>query len=86
MYNVILHKRVIKFINSRNPKEKQQIKSKFKQLQHNPYPSNKILDLKRLQNQNGFRLRINDYRFIYDVAEWELTIYIEKAGSRGDIY
>jgi len=86
MYNIIMHKRVIKFISTRNPKEKQQIKSKFKQLQQNPYPSNKIIDLKKLQNENGFRLRINDYRFIYNVSDGELTIYMEKAGNRGDIY
>ncbi len=40
MYHIQLHKRVIKFIESRTPKDKQKIKEKFLQLQKNPYPSN----------------------------------------------
>jgi len=39
-----------------------------------------------MQNANGFRLRISDYRFLYDVVEDELIIYIENGDNRGDIY
>lgn len=86
LYKIIPHKRVIKFINSRTPKDKQRIKEKFILLQQNPYPSNSNIDSKKLQNKNGFRLRIGDYRFIYDVVDNELIIFIEKADNRGDIY
>ena len=86
MYKLIPHKRVIKFISTRNPKDKQKIKDKFKQLQQNPYPSNTDTDSKKLQNKNGFRLRIGDYRFIYDVVDEELVIYVDNGGHRGDIY
>jgi len=86
MYKIILHKRVIKFINSRNLKEKQKIKEKFHLLQQNPFPSNYSIDSKKMQNHNGFRLRIGDYRFLYDVVDEELVIYMEKADNRGDIY
>ena len=86
MYKIIPHKKVIKFINSRSPKEKQRIKAKFQQLQQNPYPSNMQIDSKKLQSQNGFRLRIGSYRFIYDIVEEELVIYVEKGDNRGDIY
>ena len=83
MYKIILHKKVIKFINSRNPKEKQKIKEKFELLQNNPYPVNFQIDSKKLQNRDGFRLRIGNYRFIYDVVENELIIYMEDADNRG---
>jgi len=86
MYKIIPHKRVIKFINSRTPKEKQKIKEKFDELQKNPYPQQAKLDLKKLQNRYGFRLRIGDYRFIYDISDYDLIIYIEDGGNRGDIY
>ncbi len=86
MYKIILHKKVIKFINNRTPKEKQIIKSKFEQLQQNPYPQNQKLDLKKLQSRYGFRLRVGDYRFIYDIEDENLIIYIEDAGNRGNIY
>jgi len=86
MYQIQLHKRVIKFINSRTPKEKKVIKAKFELLAQNPYPTTEQLDLKKLKNRYGFRLRIGDYRFIYDIVEDELVIYIEYGGNRGDIY
>ena len=86
MYTIVLHKRVIKFINSRNHKEKQKIKEKFLQLQHNPYPPNNEADIKKMVNKAGYRLRIANYRFIYDVVDEELVIYMEEANNRGDIY
>lgn len=86
MYRIITHKRVIKFINSRDSKDKHRIKEKFQLLQINPYPSNENLDVKKMKNNNGFRLRVGDYRFIYDVADDELVIYIENGDNRGDIY
>ena len=86
MYKLIPHKRVIKFISSRNPKDKQRIKEKFQKLQQNPYPSNTDIDSKKLQNKNGYRLRVGGYRFIYDIVEEELVIYVEDGNNRGDIY
>ena len=86
MYKIIPHKRVIKFINSRNPKDKQKIKEKLQQLQINPYPSNNETDTKKMINKIGYRLRIGNYRFIYDVVDEELIIYMEDANNRGDIY
>lgn len=86
MYKLIPHKKVIKFISSRTPKDKQKIKEKFQQLQQNPYPANSKIDSKKLQNQNAYRLRIAGYRFIYDVVDEELVIYVDDAGNRGDIY
>jgi len=86
LYKIVPHKRVIKFINSRTSKDKKRIKEKFELLQQNPYPSNFKLDSKKLQNRNGFRLRVGNYRFIYDVVDEELIIYIENADNRGDIY
>lgn len=86
MYKIIPHKKVIKFINSRNQKDKLKIKEKFEQIQRNPYPTNDETDVKKMINKNGYRLRIGNYRFIYDVIDEELIIYMEEANNRGDIY
>jgi mRNA interferase RelE/StbE len=86
VYKILLHKKVIKFISSRTIKEKHKIKNKFSQIEINPYPTNKQLDIKKLQGKNGFRLRIGNYRFIYDVIDDELIVYMENANSRGNIY
>ncbi len=86
MYTIKLHKKVIKFINSRTPKDRQTIKEKFTLLQTNPYPKSDTLDIKKMKNSHGFRLRIGNYRFLYDVIDEELLIYIENGDNRGDIY
>lgn len=87
MYHIKLHKRVVKFIESRTPKEKQRIKEKFLQLQKNPYPNNPHTDTRHMINStHGYRLRVGNYRFLYDIVEDELVVYMEKADNRGDIY
>ncbi|NOZ91048.1 MAG: type II toxin-antitoxin system RelE/ParE family toxin [Epsilonproteobacteria bacterium] len=86
MYSIILRKKVIKFINSRTPKDKNRIKAKFLELENNPYPTNEKADIKKLQGRIGFRLRVGSYRFIYEVVDTELIIYMEEADNRGDIY
>lgn len=86
MYAIVLHKKVVKFINSRSLKERHQIKEKFLLLQENPFPSAVGIDSKKMQNQHAFRLRIGTYRFLYEVVEDELVIYMVDANNRGDIY
>lgn len=41
-------------------------------------------DVKKLQGINGYRLRIGDYRVIFDKSG--NIIYIEKINNRGQIY
>jgi len=86
MYKVIYKKQVVKFIKKRVPTDKERILNQIDKLKKNPYPTNESLDIKKLQAQNGFRLRVGDYRFLYDVIDDELVIYMEDANNRGDIY
>lgn len=41
-------------------------------------------DVKHLQGQNGYRLRVGDYRVIFDIHG--NILYIEKIGNRGQVY
>ena len=85
MYKLVPKKSVIKFIEKRVPKEQSMIKEKLKILRLNPYP-NDLLDIKKLSNSQFYRLRVNNYRFIYEIIEDELLILIVKSDNRGDIY
>ncbi len=85
MYKLILHKKVIKFINKKDAKDTNRINNKLKLLKDNPYPTNELLDIKKLKNSNFYRLRVNDYRFIYEIIDDELVILILDANNRGDI-
>ena len=85
MYILNFDKQVKKFIEKQDKPTKQRFKKAFLDLAKNPYP-NDDLKKKKLTNTNKFRLRIGKYRFIYEVFEDRLLIFIEKADSRGDIY
>ena len=85
-YKLILHKKVIKFLQKRVPKEKNNIDSKLKLLTQNPYLNNENLDIKKLVNSEFYRLRVNNYRFIYEIIEDELVILMLDGDNRGNIY
>ena len=83
---IILDKKVIKFINSRSPKDKQKIKEELQLLEKNPYPINFQINSKKVQYKEGFSLRIGNFIFIYDVEDDEIVIYTEIADNKGDVY
>ncbi|MBC8229087.1 type II toxin-antitoxin system RelE/ParE family toxin [bacterium] len=46
----------------------------------------KYSNVTKLQNRPGYRLRVGDWRVIYDIREEELIILVLNVGSRGEIY
>jgi mRNA interferase RelE/StbE len=44
------------------------------------------LDIKALEGLSGFRLRIGNYRAIYEIDNGRLIVTVFNIGSRGDIY
>ncbi|MDY6400446.1 MAG: hypothetical protein SPL10_04310 [Synergistales bacterium] len=40
--------------------------------------------MKKLSGREGYRLRVGDYRVIFDM--YGNVIYIDRIGNRGDIY
>ncbi|KIM07927.1 MAG: hypothetical protein KU38_10275 [Sulfurovum sp. FS08-3] len=85
LYKLIVQKKVMKFINKRTPKDKQNIDTKLKLLKSNPYPNNS-LDIKKLTHSPFYRPRINNYRFIYEIIDEELVILMVDGDNRGDVY
>lgn len=49
-------------------------------------PDGAGLDTKRLQGRDGYRLRVGDWRVIYEVQGARLVILVLQIGSRGDVY
>ena len=84
LYKIEFDKKVKKFL----VKTEQHIFDKFQEkievLALNPHDNN--LDIRKLKGQNGYRLRIGKYRFLYEVFEDKILIYFFDANSRGDIY
>lgn len=86
MYRIIIHKKVIRFLQTRSISEQRLIRSKIDLLKFDPYKNNN-LDIKKLKGVDSlYRLRIGKIRLIYQVLENELILLIITAGSRGNIY
>lgn len=84
-YKLQVSKQVAKFLDKTEHGLRIKIISTFELLSEEPFSSH--LDLKPMTNKKGhFRLRISKYRFLYELNEMELFIYVYKADSRGGIY
>ena len=84
-YKLAVSKQVAKFLDKSDKKLRTKIMTTFDLLAQEPFSES--LDAKPLVNKQGhFRLRISKYRFLYEVTDSELFIYVYKADSRGDVY
>lgn len=85
IYRLKLHKDVDKFLSKCREKQRETIKEKLALLRENPR-FNPQLDIKPLQGSDFYRLRIGQYRLIYEIKDGELLIFVMTMGNRGDVY
>lgn len=84
MYRIVYTRRSLKTLR-RIPKPlANRIRSRLSGIAKNPYAVNS--DIKRLQGRLGFRLRVGEWRVIYEIQDDELLILVLKIGARGDVY
>jgi mRNA interferase RelE/StbE len=57
----------------------------LEQLSKDPFNSPNTKKMKGMED-NIFRLRIGNYRLIYEIVNNELIIFVVRIGPRGDIY
>ena len=86
MYKIILEKSVQKFLIKHKWEELiNKFTNSLRILSLDPYENN--LDIKVLMwLPNSYRLRIWDYRFIYEINDEKITIIFIYAWNRWDIY
>jgi len=60
------------------------IRKKLERIAENPYE--KYANVTKLKNRPGYRLRVGDWRVIYDIREDKMMILVLNIGSRGEIY
>lgn len=82
IYQVLVEKQVQKTLEKIPPPFYTQIKRSILQLAHNPRPVGYI----KLKNRDGYRIRIGEYRVIYDIKDKTLTVLVLKVGHRKSIY
>ncbi len=60
------------------------VRQKLEQLAIDPYAQ--ITNAKKLQNRSGYRLRIGDWRVIYEIQNDELIVLVLKIAQRKEVY
>ena len=60
------------------------IRAKLAIIAEDPYAQHN--NVTKLKNQPGFRLRVGDWRVIYELQDGELIILVVKIAVRGTVY
>ncbi len=81
-YNVTLKKRVIKALENINEPYYSNIKEAIYNLADNPRPAG----YRKLKGRDAFRIRVANYRIIYEIQDDILLVDVVDLGHRKDIY
>lgn len=81
-YQITIRKRAVKILEDIGEPYYSKIKKAIYSLADNPRPQG----FKKLKGRNGYRIRIGDYRIIYEIFDDKLIIDIIALGHRKDIY
>ena len=83
-YTIVMRRQAQKKLQSLPRDERIRLAEKINQLGHNP--DDPALDTKRLAGLPLYRLRVGDWRIIYERQDAVQIIAIEKIKPRGDAY
>ncbi len=82
MYKVQVLKNIKKNLADLHPEIYKRITKALKTLEENP----KLQSSLKLSGRDGYRLRIGDYRIIYEIDEVNKIVTILDIGHRKDVY
>jgi len=82
MKKIAYSKQAIKTLSKMPANESVRIRSKLRQYADDP--ASQVNNVKKLQGRDAYRLRVGDWRVIFD--ENDVVIDVIKVGARGSIY
>jgi mRNA interferase RelE/StbE len=82
MYQLLIEKQVQKQLEKIPVPDYLRVKTAIIDLAKNPRPEG----YKKLKGRPGYRIRLGNYRVVYDINDHILTVFILAAGHRKDIY
>ena len=84
MYRVVFSKQAIKALRSAPRNIVELIREKLAQIANDPYAQHP--NASKLQGRPGYRLRVGDWRIIYEIQQDELLSIVLKIAPRGEVY
>jgi len=81
-YTLTFNRQAFKELEKINEPFYSAIKQAVISLTINPRPAG----YKKLKNRVGYRIRVGDYRIIYDIFDLRLIVEIIRVGNRKDVY
>ena len=81
MYRVILSKSIQKQLDKLPKDIRSRILARLSNLEADPRPT----DVKKLKGRDAWRVRIGDYRVIYEIYDRELQVIVVTVGHRRDV-
>ena len=81
-YRVILPRSVEKKLDKLSAANAERILNRLEQLAENPRPA----DCKKLAGRVGYRVRVGNYRVIYDIYDQNSQVVIITIGHRREVY
>jgi mRNA interferase RelE/StbE len=81
-YSILLKKSVSKDLDSIPGNDLRRIIDRIGSLAENPRP----VGCEKLSDQERYRVRQGNYRIIYSIQDYELTVWVVKVGHRREIY
>ena len=81
-YHLDIKPKVIKTLEKINEPDYTAIKKSILSLVNNPRPNGYI----KLKGRDGYRIRVGNYRIIYEIIEKILVVEVVALGHRKDVY
>lgn len=81
-YRIVLAKSAIKELNSLPPKAHNQVIDRLRQLEENP----RIFGSEKLTAINAYKLRVGNYRVVYEINDSEKELRVVMVDDRKQVY
>jgi mRNA interferase RelE/StbE len=83
-YKVEYRREPARYLERMSPKDRTRMLEAIEELAENP--DSRTLDVKKLRNRPGYRLRVGKYRVLYERFEDRLLILVVALRPRGEAY